>query len=871
MIREAVAGITIPITVVPDVRGFDRAVREITTPTIPAVIEPRVDNERLNRSLANINTVITRSLGAIGGLTKLALAFGLIGISAAAAAQSVLAFSAALAPTVGILAALPAIVLGFVAANAALRLALLGVGDAFKAALTADAKAFEKSLTGLSKSATSAAKEVRTLKPAFQELRSQVQDAFFEQFSGQITATAKELAGPLKIGLAGISAEFGRAAGESLKFIANARQVEDLRGIMEGTRVAVGSLGSALPNVLRGFLAIGNAVSTAFGEALSVSIQNAASAFGNFLTGAAASGKAVEWVDGALVAFRQLGALIGNLGGILSGVFKAAEATTGGFLNNLVTITQSFETFVKSVEGQTALQNVFRTLATVAAQLGPIFSALVTQIGNIAPALTPLFLTISPAIVTLINALGPVLNAVLPGIQALFQGLAAGFNTLASSGALTTLGTAIAQIGKAIAPLLPVIAQLAADLGAALAPVVAALAPVLSTVVGVIRSLFATIQPLLPVIGNLVAQLGPILTPIIAALGTQFLALAPLVQTIANILSSVLGPILAALPGLIGPFADLLAQLSTALLPVFNDLLVQLQPSLIQVSQAVVQVIQALIPVITQFTILTGKILGDLMPILGPLISLLAQLGAGFIGNVARVLTTIVVPALNAVAALLRGDFSGAFKAMREVVENSLGFVKDAILALPRIIINAVGGFQQTLNVAGQDLIRGLIAGIKSMAGSLVSAAKGVVSDAVSGAKSLLGIKSPSRVFFVIGVQTGQGLVNGLDSMAAKVGDAASDMASAAVAPFSGLSVNGPTVNGMDSASALAAITQPFGRQPSQDLVTTRTSRQAGVQGLSGAGGPSIQNTFNITEVGDATATAERVVNRMVTAAGVFL
>lgn len=872
MIREAMAGITIPVRVVPDTTGFDRAVREINTPTIRAEVETNVDNDRLTRSLGSIAGAVTRTLGILGKLAAGALAFGAIGISAAAATQSILAFSAALAPAAGIVAALPAVILGFVAANLALKLALSGVGDAFKAGLTGNAKEFEKALKGLSPAAQAAAREVRALKPQFEALKTTVQDSFFKQFEGQITATAKALGGPLKTGLSGISAEFGRAANNVLGYVSGAQGAANVTSILTGTRLAVAGLADGSNKLTAGFLQVAAAVSEAFGPELNSGIAGITERFGTFLQNAAASGDAVRWVDRALDTFAQLGDILGNLGGIISGVFDAAEATTGGFLANIQTVTQSLETFVKSAEGQTALTNIFRTMAVVAAQLGPIFAALATQIGAIAPLLTPIFLSAGPAIVAVIQGLGAVAQAVLPGIQTLFAGITTAIHTIVSSGALTAIGTAFGAILEAITPILPVIGELVATLGAALAPVLTALAPVIGAVVGVISTLLTAISPLLPVVGQLIAQLGPIFTPIITALGTVFAALAPVVQTVANILSSVLGPILAVLPSLIAPFMDQISKLAAQFLPLFNDLLIKLQPSLVLVSQAVVKVAEALIPVITQIVTLAGKIIGALMPILGPLINLLAELAAIFAGQVARVLTAIVVPALNVVAALLRGDFSGAFRALKELVGNVISFVKDQFTKLPGQILGAVANFGSLLVSAGRDLIQGMINGIKQMAGSLVDSAKGVVSGAINGAKSLLGIKSPSRVFYVIGTQTGQGLVNGLDAMASKVGDAASNMAAAAVAPFTDLSVNGPTVNGMNSGAALSAITQPFGNGSSRGLTTTATSRQTVTQGgTSPAGGPAIQNTFNITEVGNATATAERVVNRMVAASGVYL
>lgn len=871
-IQEAIAGIEVKVKVVPDVSGFDRRIREITTPTIRADVETRVDNDRLTRALSSIGQAATGALGSVGSLAGSALRIGALGIAAAGAAQSFVALGAALAPAAGIIAAAPAAILGFAGALGALKLATAGVGDAFGAALSGDTKKFEQAMEGLSPAAQKAAREVKALKPAFDDLKNSVQDALFKPLEGQITAVAKALAGPLKSGLTAISAEFGRGAVNAASFLKTAEGASALTSILNASKAAVAGLADGASDLVSGFLRAGSVVANAFGQRLGDAIGSTADRLGQFLSNAAADGRLVTLVDNAITVFKQLGSIASNVGGILSGIFQAANAVGGGFLGNLQTITQTFETFVKSAAGQTALQNVFSTLATVAANLGPIITSLATQLGKLAPAIAPVLNTLGPAIVTAINALGPALQAILPGVQALVEGLSDGFEQIANSGALTQIGQAIGQIGQAIGPILPIAGQLIGTLGAALAPVLSALAPVLDAVVGAIGELVNAVSPLLVVAGQLIAQIGPILTPIVAALGKVFASLAPLIQTVADTLGAVFGPILAVLPGLIQPFLDQVTNLIGALLPPLNDILVQLQPSLIEVSQAFVSVAEALIPVLTQVAALSAKILTALVPVLGPLIDLVAKLAAIFAGELAKILTTVVVPALNTVAAFLRGDFSGAFRSLGDLVKGILGAIKDQFVELPVKILTALGNLGSLLVSAGEDLIRGLIVGIKNLAGRVVDAAKDVVGDAIAGAKNLLGIHSPSKVFFEIGQQTGQGLVNGLDAMGQRVGQAASDMAAAAVSPFADLAVNGPTVNGVNTGSALAAITQPFGAGTVNPIDTFRSTRQASVQGASGGtGGATIQNTFNITEVGNADATAERVVNRMVAAAGVFL
>lgn len=68
-----------------------------------------------------------------------------------------------------------------------------------------------------------------------------------------------------------------------------------------------------------------------------------------------------------------------------------------------------------------------------------------------------------------------------------------------------------------------------------------------------------------------------------------------------------------------------------------------------------------------------------------------------------------------------------------------------------------------TLGNIGSNIVQGLVNGVTGAAGKLVDAVKGAVDDAIQGAKNLLGIKSPSRVFRKIGQYVMQGAALGVD------------------------------------------------------------------------------------------------------------
>jgi TP901 family phage tail tape measure protein len=67
---------------------------------------------------------------------------------------------------------------------------------------------------------------------------------------------------------------------------------------------------------------------------------------------------------------------------------------------------------------------------------------------------------------------------------------------------------------------------------------------------------------------------------------------------------------------------------------------------------------------------------------------------------------------------------------------------------------------------AGSNIMQGLLRGIQGAAGAIGNAISGIVGGAVNGAKSMLGIRSPSRVFMEIGDNVGKGFLLGLQSLA---------------------------------------------------------------------------------------------------------
>lgn len=131
------------------------------------------------------------------------------------------------------------------------------------------------------------------------------------------------------------------------------------------------------------------------------------------------------------------------------------------------------------------------------------------------------------------------------------------------------------------------------------------------------------------------------------------------------------------------------------------------------------------------------------------------------------------------------GDAVGrVVSAVGDMASNIGTKIGDAVkwfLDLPKRLADAVRGIPSQMKGVGRNIIQGLIDGVMNMASNLVGKVRGVIDDAIGGAKRLLGIASPSRVFRVIGEQTGDGLRIGLERAQRSIRDAAGDLAATVV------------------------------------------------------------------------------------------
>jgi hypothetical protein len=129
--------------------------------------------------------------------------------------------------------------------------------------------------------------------------------------------------------------------------------------------------------------------------------------------------------------------------------------------------------------------------------------------------------------------------------------------------------------------------------------------------------------------------------------------------------------------------------------------------------------------------------------------------------------------------------------------------------------VGALGDLGGLLHGAGQALIRGLIAGAKSMVQAAIDAIKSALGSIVAGAKAALGIHSPSTVFAELGRQSMAGYLQGLNLGIPRVGapawslDALTPLLvapAAAASPSGAVSLGGPVTLSDRSVRALGEV-----------------------------------------------------------------
>ena len=258
----------------------------------------------------------------------------------------------------------------------------------------------------------------------------------------------------------------------------------------------------------------------------------------------------------------------------------------------------------------------------------------------------------------------------------------------------------------------------------------------------------------------------------------------PKVQTVAeNIFSALIGYLKENLPQMIATGLSVLLSFSEGLRDGVGNLVDAAIELVTTLADGIIAALPDLIATVPEIiSNLAGAINDNAPKLLMAGAKLIAKLIEGIIKNIPVLIANapkIVFAIVDVITAfnwlslgskIVQGLINGVKSMFSSVATTAKTLVQNW-----RMVISDLPGYFQAI---GRDMIQGLINGIKSMAGTVVENVKSTGTSAVSGLKSLLGIRSPSRVARdEIGKMFGAGVAEGITDSAQEAIDSANSMA----------------------------------------------------------------------------------------------
>ncbi|WP_298648899.1 hypothetical protein [uncultured Granulicatella sp.] len=319
----------------------------------------------------------------------------------------------------------------------------------------------------------------------------------------------------------------------------------------------------------------------------------------------------------------------------------------------------------------------------------------------------------------------------------------------------------------------------------------------------------------------------PIIQPIIDMFKSNFELIRNYISTVWNAISKaasaaweliknvIIGPVLVLLQLLTGNFEGALSTLSQ----IWTNILTAAQT----IWESLCTIVSAFVDTLVQYVV---NIFTGLSETFGNIMQAILDVATSIWGAIVDSISGFVSSAYQFVADGVGKMFDIASKMFSNIVKA----VSDFFGQIPETISkiwDKVTTFLSGINLydIGKNIIQGLIKGISSMAGSVVSAIGDVVGGAINWAKNLLGIHSPSRVFKEIGKFTGEGLAIGINNEADNVAKASENMIDAVIPesipqiPIDYSVSYGASLSNMQDSTLKSVSVQPIGHDSKIDVV----------------------------------------------------
>ncbi len=324
----------------------------------------------------------------------------------------------------------------------------------------------------------------------------------------------------------------------------------------------------------------------------------------------------------------------------------------------------------------------------------------------------------------------------------------------------------LSGIGELVTAIAPMIAQeLPALISTVLPAMVSAGAQLL---VGLVTGLITALPDLVAAVPQIVSALASAISanlPAIMAAGQQLLAM------FGSGIQSGVPQMLAQLPVIIDGFLGFITEQLPAVLDKGVEMLTELANGIIsgipQLAERLPLIIESFVTFITD----------NLPVILDAGVKLLFNLANGIIAGIPDMVSQLP-KIIKSITTTLSDNFPkiirAGFDLLIKLADGILNAIPDLTSVLPQVVAAILSGFSSAVSGVfeiGKNIVMGLWDGIKSMGSWIAEQIGDFLGGIVDGAKDLLGIHSPSRVFAGIGKNMALGLGDGWEDSFGRVRD----------------------------------------------------------------------------------------------------
>ncbi|MFJ8929229.1 peptidoglycan DD-metalloendopeptidase family protein [Streptomyces sp. NPDC102364] len=480
--------------------------------------------------------------------------------------------------------------------------------------------ALDTALSKLSPNARAFVGTLQAMAPAWRAMRLDVQDRLFAGLGTRLQTVGTQILPTVRRGLVGAAGALNTIAKNALTAVSNLQKAGTLTKVFDGIKSSLSNLSRVPGQLVTGFAQLSVAAQPAF-DRMTSGLAGAMDKAMVKLDKAFKNGNLTKAINTALDVAIEFGKVLGDIGGIVKVIFKAAADAGGNFFGTIGAAIKEIRRVLEAPEMKAALTSIFKGLNAVAKLLAGALGAAIE-------AVLPVLAALAPTVVALGQILGPVINNLLKA------------------------------------------------LGAALVPIAKALGPLLELAAVAIGKLVTALTPLLTIIGNLIAQALPLLTPLFTQWINSIVELSPLITLMATTLGVALKPVLNALVNLL---VQVGVQMSRAFMDMVRQLLPvipQLIPVIVQLAESIAQILIALTPLLPQILTLSTQFITYLLPAILPLIGPLTQLTLLLIQFATYVIVGIVVPALKRLVGYM-GTLKEKFQPAVDAVSWLVGKISD--------------------------------------------------------------------------------------------------------------------------------------------------------------------------------------------------